>query len=179
MVTLNLRDHACGRGSCPVCGGMIAGSGPRRQNVPSWLVGKRRMGKFPGFGVLLARLADYRGLSVRGLSALAAVPEPEVRAMLGGAEPGPSFLRRLAPALGLRPADIFVIAELPVPEQLAPWTARPGRWSPGLWGIPSGCRRSAGDSCWSSPGRCRSMRVPGLFRCRRATSSTRRASVPC
>ena len=40
--------------------------------------------------------------------------------MLDGAQPEPSLLRALAPVLGLRAADVFVLAGVPVPDDLAP-----------------------------------------------------------
>lgn len=40
--------------------------------------------------------------------------------MLDGARPTPSLLRAIAPAFGLHAADVFVIAGVPVPDDLAP-----------------------------------------------------------
>lgn len=74
----------------------------------------------PGFGVRLARYLDHRRLDVVAVCRTAGVPETELRAVLDGAAPNPSLLRRLAPALRLHTADLFVIAELPVPDDLAP-----------------------------------------------------------
>jgi hypothetical protein len=74
----------------------------------------------PGFGVFLARLSGHRGLGVRGLSKLAGIAEPQLQAVFDGAEPSTALLHRLAPVLSLHTADLFVIAEVPVPEELAP-----------------------------------------------------------
>lgn len=86
----------------------------------------------PGFGVLLARLAGRRGLDAAGLSRLSGVGESEVRAVFDGVVPDPSLLRRLAPALGLHAADLFVIAGAPVPDELAPLDAEAKPWVRGL-----------------------------------------------
>jgi hypothetical protein len=84
---------------------------------PEWA---GRMERRPRFGVLLARLADHQRLNLGDLSQLAQVPEAELRAVLRGMPPYPSLLRTLAPALNLHAADLFVIAGVPVPEELAP-----------------------------------------------------------
>jgi hypothetical protein len=49
--------------------------------------------------------------------------EPEITTMLDGGDPDPPLLRRLAPALDLHQNDLFIIAGLPVPEDLAPLDA--------------------------------------------------------
>jgi hypothetical protein len=43
-------------------------------------------------------------------------------------QPSSSLLRQLAPALGLHPADLFAIASLPVPDDLAPVDDNAGSW---------------------------------------------------
>ena len=78
------------------------------------------MSEYPGFGVLLAGLSDHRGLDVGSLSELAEVPERELQQVYDGGDPSPVLLRRLACALGLHAADLFVIAQAPVPEELSP-----------------------------------------------------------
>ncbi|MEV7559823.1 hypothetical protein [Streptomyces sp. NPDC089795] len=78
------------------------------------------MTELPDFDVLLTRLAAHRGLSVEDLSRLATVPETELRAVLDGAAPRPSLLRRLAPVLRLHAEDLFVIASVDVPPELTP-----------------------------------------------------------
>ncbi|MBM0235589.1 XRE family transcriptional regulator [Micromonospora sp. STR1_7] len=80
----------------------------------------------PSFGVLLARLLQHRGVNLSKLARAAPVPETELRTVLTGAVPSPSLLRRLAPALKLHTADLFVVAELPVPADLAPVEAISG-----------------------------------------------------
>jgi hypothetical protein len=74
----------------------------------------------PAPGVQLMRLAELRGLDVGSLASRAAVPEPEITSVLDGDDPDPSLLRQLAPALGLHPSDVFVIAGQQVPDDLAP-----------------------------------------------------------
>jgi hypothetical protein len=78
---------------------------------------------YPGFGVLLARLSDHRRLDIDALSRLAGIPGPELRAVFDGVPPNPSTLRQLAPAFGLHAADLFVLAGVAVPDELAPLDA--------------------------------------------------------
>ncbi|SEE98375.1 hypothetical protein SAMN05216489_09381 [Streptomyces sp. 3213] len=78
----------------------------------------------PDFDMLLARLAGHRRLDIAGLSSSAEIPEPELRAVYEGMAPSPALLRRLAPVLRLHAADLFVIADLPVPDGLAPLDPR-------------------------------------------------------
>ncbi|MFC8722330.1 hypothetical protein [Kitasatospora sp. NPDC057198] len=66
----------------------------------------------------MERLLERRGLDPGG-SALGAAPDPEA-------------LRELAPALGLHAADLFVLAGLPVPEDLAPLDPGASRWASGI-----------------------------------------------
>jgi hypothetical protein len=42
--------------------------------------------------------------------------------VIDGALPGDSLLRALAPALGFHAADLFVVADVPLPDDLLPWT---------------------------------------------------------
>ncbi|QES54752.1 hypothetical protein DEJ51_11385 [Streptomyces venezuelae] len=78
------------------------------------------MAEIPSPDVLLARLAEHRGLSIEDLSRLAAVPEAGLRAVLDGAAPDPSLLKRLAPVLQLHVEDLFVIASVPLPQEMTP-----------------------------------------------------------
>ncbi|XUL93536.1 hypothetical protein ACQ86D_48730 [Streptomyces galilaeus] len=78
----------------------------------------------PDFDVLLPRLAGHRQLDIADLSRSAEIPEPELRSVYEGTAPSPSLLRRLAPVLRLHAADLFVIAGLPIPDELAPLDAR-------------------------------------------------------
>ncbi|MFE2142170.1 hypothetical protein ACFXA3_10525 [Streptomyces sp. NPDC059456] len=78
------------------------------------------MAEFPGFDVLLGRLAERRGLCVGDLSRLSAVPEDELGAVLDGAAPVPSLLRRLAPVFQLKAEDLFVIADVALPREMTP-----------------------------------------------------------
>jgi hypothetical protein len=78
------------------------------------------MTEHPNFGILLGRLANHRKMDIGDLPRLAGITETEFQAVLDGAAPSPSLLGRLAPALDLHAADLFVIAEVAVPEELAP-----------------------------------------------------------
>ncbi|MGW2281072.1 hypothetical protein [Streptomyces sp. NPDC001770] len=90
------------------------------------------------FAVLLGRLMKRRRLDVAALSRSAGLAEGErdgdsngngnggLSGVLGGDEPSPSVLRKLAPALGLHTADLFVIAGAEVPDDLAPVDPRAG-----------------------------------------------------
>lgn len=68
---------------------------------------------------MLSRLLAHRKLDAGVLAAAAGVPEPELAAVLGGAEPSASLMRGLAPALGLHTSDLFLIAGRRVPDDLA------------------------------------------------------------
>ncbi|MCM0676490.1 XRE family transcriptional regulator [Micromonospora phytophila] len=69
------------------------------------------------------RLAELRGVDVSSLDRRVGVPEPVITSVLDGGNPGPSLLRRLAPALDLHASDVFVIAGQRVPDDLAPLDA--------------------------------------------------------
>lgn len=85
-----------------------------------------------GFGALLKRFADHRQLEIGALSRLAGASEPELLSLFHGGAPSPSVLRRLAPALGLHTADLFVIAGVDVPDDLTPVDTSAGWRVPGL-----------------------------------------------
>ncbi|WP_051740645.1 hypothetical protein [Streptomyces xylophagus] len=87
---------------------------------------------YPGFDVLLARWASRRQLDVADLAKTAGIPEHELRAVFDGAVPDSPVLRRLAPALHLHAADLFVIADVVVPDDLAPLDERAGGLAAGL-----------------------------------------------
>ncbi|MFI1095353.1 hypothetical protein [Streptomyces sp. NPDC020917] len=82
----------------------------------------------PGFGEPLGRLLRHRGLGAGALAARAGCEEADVRAALSGETPREEALRRLAPALGYHAVDVFVLAGVPVPEDLAPLDAQAHRW---------------------------------------------------
>jgi transcriptional regulator with XRE-family HTH domain len=90
------------------------------------------MAEYPGFDVLVARLAGHRGLGVRALAGRAGVSQLELRQVFDGVPPSPALLRRLAPALGLRSPDLFVIAGANVPREWAPLDELAGGEVPGL-----------------------------------------------
>jgi hypothetical protein len=121
---------------------------------------------YPGFGVLLARLSDHRKLGVGGLSRLAGVGEPELRAVFDGGVPSPSLLRRLAPALNLHTADLFLIAGVAVPDELAPLDLNAKMWVSALVGpalrLSSERRRRLRQLVWSLPQEGRAHPVPPL-----------------
>ncbi|MEU7880649.1 hypothetical protein [Microbispora bryophytorum] len=76
-----------------------------------------------GFGVVLKRLADRRHLD---LGALPSIPESELVALFQGGAPSTSLLRQLAAVLDLHAADLFAIAGVGVPKDLAPVDATAG-----------------------------------------------------
>lgn len=78
------------------------------------------MTELPGFAVLLTRLLHHQGQEPAGFARRAGAGEADVVALLDGAAPDRALLRRLAPALGLDTADLFEIAAVPLPEDLAP-----------------------------------------------------------
>jgi hypothetical protein len=86
-----------------------------------------KMSVLPGFGELLSRLLERRQLNVRDLPDLAGI-----HVLLGEArgsmQPSSSLLRELAPVLGLHAADLFAIAGLRVPDDLAPVDGNAGIW---------------------------------------------------
>lgn len=77
----------------------------------------------PEFGTTLAWLLSHRGLGVGELADRAGSVGDEVLGVLAGERPRGELLRRLAPALGFRTVDLFVLAGLEVPEDLAPLDA--------------------------------------------------------
>ncbi|KDN87606.1 hypothetical protein [Kitasatospora cheerisanensis] len=79
------------------------------------------------FGPALTRLLARRALTVAELAGTAGVPAARVTAVLEGAGPSDALVRRLAPALGLRTADLFVLAGVRVPLDLKPLESRAGR----------------------------------------------------
>jgi hypothetical protein len=78
------------------------------------------MGSYPSFGVLLTRLLDHRRLDVSGLSAASGIPEADLGSLLSGVPPLAWQIDALAPVLGIRAADLYVIADVHVPPALAP-----------------------------------------------------------
>ncbi|GGV03299.1 hypothetical protein GCM10010495_13340 [Kitasatospora herbaricolor] len=81
----------------------------------------------PGFGAMLAWLLDHRGLDAEALADRAGSTADEIRGVVAGEPPGEGLLRRLAPALGLRALDLFILAGPDVPEDLAPVDATAAR----------------------------------------------------
>ncbi|MFI9386813.1 hypothetical protein [Kutzneria sp. NPDC052558] len=71
--------------------------------------------EYPGFGVVLRRLMEHRGLSEP-----AGVTAEELREVLDGATPSRPLIEALAAAFDLRVPDMLVLAQLPVPEELTP-----------------------------------------------------------
>ncbi|WP_331744947.1 hypothetical protein [Kitasatospora sp. NBC_01300] len=85
-----------------------------------------------GFGVLVERLADRRHVNLADLARSADVDQSELLTLIRGGAPSPSLLRRLAPALGLHTADLFAIAGVDVPDDLAPVDTKAGLHVPSL-----------------------------------------------
>ncbi|WP_329108694.1 hypothetical protein OG792_08590 [Micromonospora sp. NBC_01699] len=98
------------------------------------------------FGVRLWRLLSQRrpnfAASIGQMQAVlardAGVPGGELAAVIqDGAVPDPDLVRNLAPALGIHAADLFVIAGLPVPDDLA------SAWPTSPWDVGSIVRHVA------------------------------------
>src|ERR1700753_230449 len=83
-----------------------------------------------GFGVLLTRLAERRQLDLDAVARAADVAD--FGNVLRDGRPSPGLLRRLAPALSLHTSDLFVIAGVDVPDDLAPGDHTTGSWIPVL-----------------------------------------------
>ncbi|MFJ4899714.1 hypothetical protein [Streptomyces sp. NPDC088727] len=81
------------------------------------------MTEAPGFDTMVAWLLDHRGSGTGELAGPRAPAPDELRAVLAGRRPDEALLRRLAPALGFHTVDLFVLAEMAVPEDLAPLDA--------------------------------------------------------
>ncbi|WP_328456730.1 hypothetical protein [Amycolatopsis sp. NBC_00438] len=90
------------------------------------------MSKYPSFDVLLARVADQQGIRLHDLSEKVAASGTDFESVLRGAAPGPLFLKRLAPALDLHAADLFAIAQVALPAELAPLNMSVGQLIPRL-----------------------------------------------
>lgn len=75
---------------------------------------------------MLPRLLARRGLEPDGLARATGVPEVELAAVFAGAEPSAGLLRRLAPLLGWHASDLFLVAGLDLPDDLAPAGRYPG-----------------------------------------------------
>ncbi|MBD0736289.1 hypothetical protein [Streptomyces sp. CBMA29] len=87
------------------------------------------MTEHPGFGETLAWLLDHRKLSARELAGRAGLTADEVLAVLAGEAPGEGTLGRIAAALGFHAVDLFLLAEIAVPDDMAPLDAGAGRWA--------------------------------------------------
>ncbi|MFB9542414.1 helix-turn-helix domain-containing protein [Micromonospora sagamiensis] len=72
------------------------------------------------FGAQLMRLVELRGIDVGALARRTSVSQAEITSVLKGDEPAPSLVRRLALALDLHASDLFVVAGMQVPDDLAP-----------------------------------------------------------
>ncbi|MEV7834554.1 hypothetical protein AB0P12_28590 [Streptomyces subrutilus] len=82
----------------------------------------------PGFGAVLALLLDQRRLDATELADRAGLGADAVRAVLAGSAPAREQVRRLAAALGFHALDLFVLAGLAVPDDLAPPDHTAHRW---------------------------------------------------
>ncbi|MFH8627481.1 hypothetical protein ACH4A8_37270 [Streptomyces vietnamensis] len=87
------------------------------------------MVEHPGFGSRLAWLLDRRKLDAHEVADRAESTTEEIRAVLAGKSPRDVLLRRLGPMLGFHAADLFVLANLAVPDDLAPLDATTARWT--------------------------------------------------
>ncbi|MFJ7906121.1 hypothetical protein [Kitasatospora sp. NPDC096204] len=85
-----------------------------------------------GFGAMLVRLLENRGLGVPELTDRVGVKASDIRAVLAGVPPSAGLLRSLAAALGLHTVDMFVLAGAPVPDKLTPLDTGAARWAPSI-----------------------------------------------
>lgn len=74
----------------------------------------------PGFEVLLTRLLNRRQTDIAWLASACGIPEGELRAVTDGTSPSASQLEVLAATLGFHTADLYVIADMSVPEPFQP-----------------------------------------------------------
>lgn len=102
------------------------------------------------FAAVLTGLAAHRHLDASALASVSGLAEPALRSVLGGAVPSGSLLCRLAPALGLHTADLFVIAGVDVPDDLTPTDPQAGRWVPRLLVAARTLSRETRTRCGSS-----------------------------
>ncbi|MET9855703.1 hypothetical protein ABZY57_22505 [Streptomyces sp. NPDC006450] len=86
------------------------------------------MAEYPGFGAMLACLLDRREVGAQEWADRAELSADEVRAVLAGDGPGEELLRRLAPPLGFHAVDLFILAGLAVPDDMAPLDAAAAMW---------------------------------------------------
>jgi transcriptional regulator with XRE-family HTH domain len=90
------------------------------------------MNEYPAFSVLLGRVVDQQALGLHELCERSGLSETELSSVLRGAVPGSPFLKKLAPALGLHAADLFAIAQVALPAELAPSDMAVGQLIPRL-----------------------------------------------
>ncbi|WP_436774526.1 hypothetical protein [Yinghuangia sp. YIM S09857] len=81
----------------------------------------------PSFGVPLWRLLEHKQLSPQELADRAGLTADDIRAALAGALPSEALLRQIAPIVGFRPVDLFVLAGARIPDDLTPVDASAGR----------------------------------------------------
>jgi transcriptional regulator with XRE-family HTH domain len=86
------------------------------------------MTEHPGFGAMLARLLDHRELGAQEVADRTGLNRDEVRAVLAGEDPSEELLRQLGPALGFHTLDLFILAGLAVPDDMAPLDATAAIW---------------------------------------------------
>jgi hypothetical protein len=89
------------------------------------------MGEFTG-DTALGRLLRQRALGVSSLSITTDVPESQLRAVIDGRTSEFRVLWRLSSALDLHLADLLVMANVQIPETLAPLDSEAGGWVPAL-----------------------------------------------
>lgn len=82
------------------------------------------MTEYPSFGKVLAELMDRRDTAISTVAERATIEESDLQEILNGAAPDETHLRRIAPTLGLHAADLFAIAWLDLPDDLAPLDLR-------------------------------------------------------
>jgi transcriptional regulator with XRE-family HTH domain len=70
-------------------------------------------------GQCLDQARNAAGLSYRRLAAMTGIPFPSIQRLINDEvnEPSPEYLTRLAKALELNAADLFLLAGLPLPDR--------------------------------------------------------------
>src|SRR4051812_8877578 len=87
------------------------------------------------FAGMRSRVAARRGLDARALAQAVGMPDTELTAVFGGTQPSAALLRRLAPVFGLHASDLFLVAGVRVPDDLAPAVPSPGGLDSLVWDL--------------------------------------------
>ncbi|MFE4819904.1 hypothetical protein ACFRFU_26435 [Streptomyces sp. NPDC056704] len=100
---------------------------------------------------------NHRRTDAARLASAAGIPETDLRAVVSGTPPLASQLDALAPVLGFHVADLYVIADVPVPTALTPREPAAGAAIADLSRSCWHCRRTREPTSTSSSISCRWM----------------------